>query len=402
MTTHHDEVGPALGSNPLALAPHPDDAPIGVDDPFLTALAAIEARRRWAIDGAAAIEPGPPLPEAAEAGHATNRAPRERDGRTRAERAWHAQGDAGHEPSPTHRARVRPISPLHEIEVPEPRDIFDRFTSDEVRRRIAALGPLVDASVGYDRHGLSLDALRRAAPVFELLYRHYFRVESLGHEHVPAEGPVVLVSNHAGLLPFDGAMIVTDLLLRPDPPRLARSVVDRFVGALPWVNVFMARMGQVIGRRTTVRDLLADEQPVLVFPEGTRGVLKPITERHRLQPFHPGFVREALRAGAPVIPIAVVGSDDQSPILADLKPLARLLGLPGFPITPTFPLLGPLGLLPYPVRYRIVYGEPIDLGDAHRGGGAEDPQRLARLANRVQRRIQHLVNQHEGDGRAPR
>jgi hypothetical protein len=94
--------------------------------------------------------------------------------------------------------------------------------------------------------------------------------------------------------------------------------------------------------------------------------------------------------------MAVIGSDDQSPILADWKALGRLLGMPGFPITPTFPWLGPMGLLPYPVRYRIVYGEPIDLGDAHRGGATDDPRRLERLADRVRRRIQGLVNQHEG------
>ena len=139
---------------------------------------------------------------------------------------------------------------------------------------------------------------------------------------------------------------------------------------------------------------LAQRRWIIMFPEGTR------TRVGSQGRYKRGGARLAVRTGAPVVPIAVVGSDDQSPILADLKPLARLLGLPGFPITPTFPLLGPLGLLPYPVRYRIVYGEPIDLGDAHRGGRAEDPKRLARLADRVQRRIQGLVNEHEGDGRA--
>ena len=377
-------VPPALGNNPLALGPDGRPPTADADDPFLTALSAIEAQRRRADeDSLSAPDPLPSRPdlldranwpEAAESGPETD-APRQ----------------AGN-----HRPDIRPISPLREIPLPEPRDIFDRLTSDEMRRRLIALAPLVDASVGYDAHGLSLEALRRAAPVFERLYHHYFRVDSVGHEHVPADGPVILASNHAGLLPFDGAMIVTDLLLRPEAPRLARSVIDRFVGDLPWVNVFMARMGQVIGQRTTVRDLLACGQPVLIFPEGTKGVLKTIQQRHRLQPFHPGFIREALRAGAPVVPMAVLGSDDQSPILTDLKPLARLLGLPGFPITPTFPWLGPLGLMPYPVRYRIVYGEPIELGDPPRGVKADNPRHLARLADRVRRRIQGLVNQHAG------
>lgn len=356
--------GPALGSNPF------DRLPNEAEDPFLTALSAIEAKRRTTDELAWASPSAAELPEAAEAGRAA-KAP--------AERA----------------RRVRPISPLSEIPVPEPTDAFGHLTTNELRQRLQAIAPLVDASTGYDQHGLSIEALRRAAPIFETLYRHYFRVESEGHAHIPADGPVVLVSNHAGLLPFDGTMIVSDLLLRLDPPRLARSVVDRFVGGLPWVNVFMARMGQVIGTRGAVRDLLADGQPVLIFPEGTDGVLKPITQRHRVQPFHPGFVREALRADAPVVPMAVIGSDDQSPILADWKPLGRLLGLPGFPITPTFPWLGPAGLVPYPVKYRIVYGEPIDLGDARRGGHEDDPRRLERLADRVRRRIQGLINRHE-------
>lgn len=357
--------GPALGSNPF------NRLPSEIDDPFLTALSAIEARRRIADDYGHSTPADAQVPESAEAGSAAA--------------------------VPAARARlrrIRPISPLAEIPVPEPRDVYDRLTSDSLRQRLQAIASLVDPAVGYDRHGLSIEALRRAAPVFETLYRHYFRVESQGHAHVPATGPALLVCNHAGLLPFDGAMVVTDLLLRLDPPRLARAVVDRFVGALPWAGVFMARMGQVIGTRSAVRDLLADGQPVLVFPEGSDGVMKPITERQRLQAFHPGFVREALRANVPVVPMAVIGSDDQSPILANWKSLGRLFGMPGFPITPTFPWLGPAGLLPYPVRYRIVYGEPIDLGDGLRGGARDDPRRLERLADRVRRRIQGLVNQH--------
>ncbi len=357
---------PALGSNPFD---RPADE---AEDPFLTALSAIEARRRAADELAWPTHDEAEVPEAAEAG-----------GAARADEAARLRT-----------RRIRPISPLSELPIPEPRDVYDRLTSNEVRRRLQAVAPLVDGSTRYDRHGLSLDALRKAAPVVEALYRHYFRVESVGHAHVPSEGPVVLVSNHAGLLPFDGAMIVMDLMMRLGPPRLARAVVDRFVGGLPWLNVFMARMGQVIGTRAAVRDLLGEGQPVLIFPEGTDGVMKPITQRHRVQPFHPGFVREALRANAPVVPMAVIGSDDQSPILADWKALGRLFGMPGFPITPTFPWLGPAGLLPYPVRYRIVYGEPIDLGDAHRGGRPDDPRRLERLADRVRRRIQGLVNQH--------
>ncbi len=362
-----DRSGPALGSNPF------ETDGSTTEDPFLTALSAIEARRRaetelgWPGDASAEI------PEAAESGR----------GQTLRNRAARPR-------------RVRPIAPLAEIPIPEPEDAFDRWTSDDVRRRLRAIAALADPATGFDQHGLSLDAVRRAAPICEALYQNWFRVESTGHAHVPRDGAVVLVSNHAGLLPFDGAMIVTDLLMRLDPPRLARAVVDRFVGSMPWINVFMARMGQVIGTRSAVRDLLADSQPVLVFPEGSAGVMKPITQRYRLQTFHSGFAREALRAGAPIVPMAVIGSDDQSPILANLKPLGRLLGLPGFPITPTFPWLGPLGLLPYPVRYRIVYGEPVEPE-----GTCDDAGDVKRLADRVRRRVQGLINAHATTGTPP-
>ena len=164
-------------------------------------------------------------------------------------------------------------------------------------------------------------------------------------------------------------MTLVDVLLHTDPPRLARAIVDRWAGELPFVNVFYARVGQVIGTRENFADLLDDDQLVLVFPEGIEGIRKTVTHRYRLQSFRVGFVEQALRAGAPIVPMAVIGSDDQTPILYDLKPLARALGLPVAPITPTFPWLGPLGLLPYPVRYKIVYGEPLALPRALRARG---------------------------------
>ncbi len=138
--------------------------------------------------------------------------------------------------------------------------------------------------------------LRRAFPFFYALYRLYFRVQSRGHENLPEQGPAILASNHGGLLPFDGAMLIVDLLLHTDPPRLARSVVDRWAGNLPWVSIFYARVGQVIGTRENVADLLADGQLVLVFPEGVAGIRKNVTQRYRLQPLPRG-----LRRGGPAL-----------------------------------------------------------------------------------------------------
>ncbi|HBZ70068.1 MAG TPA: glycerol acyltransferase [Deltaproteobacteria bacterium] len=269
-----------------------------------------------------------------------------------------------------------------------------RLLPESERRRLAALDHLVDGEAPYDRFGFSPGALRAAFPLFFALYRFYFRVKSEGHENIPAEGPAILAANHGGLLPFDGAMGIVDILLHTDPPRLARAIVDRWAGRLPWVNVFYARVGQVIGTRENFSDLLEDGQLVFVFPEGVEGIRKLVTQRYRLQRFHVGFVEQSLRAGAPIIPMAVLGSDDQAPILFDLKPVARRLGLPVLPITPTFPWFGPLGLLPYPVRYRIVYGEPLRFHERFGPEGAEDPRLIRYLANQVRRSVQSLVDRH--------
>ncbi len=305
-------------------------------------------------------------------------------------------------PRPAMRGPDRPAIPLKrkrapgptlgEVELPRARGLLDRLMGTEERRRLAALAHLVDGETAYDRFGFSPEAIRSAFPWFHALYRWYFRVHSEGHAHVPVDGPAVLVANHAGLLPFDAAMAVTDVVLNTDPPRLPRAIVDRWAGTLPWVNVFYARVGQVIGTRENFSDLLDDGQLVLVFPEGMEGVRKPITQRYRLQSFRVGFIEQALRARAPIVPMAIVGSDDQAPILYDLKPLARVLGLPFLPVTPTFPWLGPLGLLPYPVRYRIVYGEPLRFHERFGPEGADDARLVRYLANQVRRAVQLLLD----------
>jgi len=299
------------------------------------------------------------------------------------------------EPEPTPSQRVWATTPrLAEVELTERPGLVERLVSENERRRLAALGHLVDGEAPYDRFGFSPSVLRTAFPFFLALYRFYFRVQSEGHENIPLEGPAILAANHGGLLPFDGAMGVLDVLLHTDPPRLARAIVDRWAGQLPWVNVFYARVGQVVGTRENFSDLLEDGQLVFVFPEGVEGIRKLVTQRYRLQRFHVGFIEQALRAGAPIIPMAVLGSDDQAPILFDMKPLARRLGLPVAPITPTFPWFGPLGLLPYPVRYRIVYGEPLRFYERFGPEGAEDPRLVRYLANQVRRTVQLLVDRH--------
>jgi 1-acyl-sn-glycerol-3-phosphate acyltransferase len=302
-------------------------------------------------------------------------------------------------PAPRPQPLRRPAPPrttpaLSEIELTDEGSFWERLVPERARRALASIAHLVEGEGPYDRFGFSPDVTRRALPWFHALYKLYFRVESHGHEHLPERGRAVLAANHAGLLPFDGAMSVLDVLLHTDPPRLARAIVDRWAGELPFVNVFYARVGQVIGTRENFADLLEDDQLVLVFPEGMEGVRKTVTHRYRLQSFHVGFVEQALRAHAPIVPMAVIGSDDQTPILYDLKPIARALGLPVAPITPTFPWLGPLGLLPYPVRYKIVYGEPLLFHKRFGPEGADDARLVQYLARQVRSEVQRLIDRN--------
>jgi len=283
---------------------------------------------------------------------------------------------------------------LAEIELPPPKGWIDRLLDPEQRRIMAAFAHLVEGESLYDRFGYSPEVMKSTFLIFHTLYRLYFRVRSEGHERIPVEGPAVLAGNHGGLLPFDAAMTIIDVALHTDPPRLVRAIVDRWAGSLPWVNVFYARSGQVIGTRENFAKLLQEGQLVLVFPEGIEGIRKTIAHRYRLRDFRVGFIEHALRERAPIVPVAFIGSDDQSPILFDIKPLARKLGLPVAPITPTFPWLGPLGLLPYPVSYRIVYGEPLHYHERFGPEGADDTRLVRYLANQVRRAVQLLIDRN--------
>ncbi|MGZ6132455.1 MAG: lysophospholipid acyltransferase family protein, partial [Myxococcaceae bacterium] len=206
---------------------------------------------------------------------------------------------------------------------------------------------------GVDPYGFDVDYLTSAIAPLLWLYRRYFRVETHGIDNVPAEGRVLLVANHSGQLPFDAAMIDIALLVDRDPPRATRALVDTWVPTLPFVSTFMARCGQIVGTPENCRRLLAADECLLVFPEGTRGLGKPFSERYRLQSFGHGFMRMALESDAPIVPVGVVGAEEQAPQVLDVKPLAKLLGFPYLPITPTlFPL-------PLPVRYYLHFGEPM-------------------------------------------
>jgi 1-acyl-sn-glycerol-3-phosphate acyltransferase len=192
-----------------------------------------------------------------------------------------------------------------------------------------------------------------------LLYRHYLRVEARGIERVP-DGPVLLIANHAGnTFAWDGAMLATALLMEGEPPRIVRGMAEYFLPTIPFFNVFMQRCGSVVGTPENCVQLLEQGEAIMAFPEGERGFVKTYDKAYQLQRFGLGFLRLALETGTPIVPVGIVGSEEQSPGIANLRWLGRLFGSPSFPVTATFPFLGLAGFLPLPVKFHLHFGEPL-------------------------------------------
>jgi 1-acyl-sn-glycerol-3-phosphate acyltransferase len=234
---------------------------------------------------------------------------------------------------------------------------------------------------GVDPYGLDVDFTVAAIAPLLWLYKRYFRVQLYGAENVPGEGRVLVVSNHSGQLPFDAAMIEVGLLLDKDPPRVTRALIERWVPTLPFVSTFMARCGQIVGTPENCRRLLAADEALLVFPEGVRGLNKLFKERYQLRKFGLGFMRLALESGAPIVPCGVVGAEEQAPALADLKGLAKVLGFPALPITPT------ILPIPLPARYHVWFGEPMRFT----GAPDDDDAELERKVGQVQAAVRALL-----------
>lgn len=234
---------------------------------------------------------------------------------------------------------------------------------------------------GLDPFGFSLDYSLAALAPFLWMYKSYFRVDAQGLENVPA-GRVLIVANHSGQLPFDAAMIGLAVLTEATPPRPVRSMVEKWMPTLPFVSIFMSRMGQVVGTPENCRRLLDAGEAILVFPEGTRGINKLWRDRYRLTDFGLGFMRLALETDTPIVPVAVVGGEEQAPALFDLKPVARLLKFPAFPITPT------VLPIPLPSRYHIRFGEPLRFS----GSANDEDAELERKVKEVKATIQAMIN----------
>lgn len=235
--------------------------------------------------------------------------------------------------------------------------------------------------------GFDPQFLERTAPVLEFLWTKYFRVRLMGMENVPASGAALLVANHSGGLPYDGAMLMHATHAHHPAARPLRPLVATFAFQSSWMRPVVARVGGVRASMDNALALCQAGQLLGVFPEGLRGVGKLYRERYRLTHFgRGGFVRLARAANVPIIPVAIVGAEETHPVLAKLTRLARPLGVPYIPITPTFPWLGPLGLLPVPTKWSIKIGEAMVLPP---GDGSK--QENLEMAETVRSRLDHMI-----------
>lgn len=243
-----------------------------------------------------------------------------------------------------------------------------------------------------DEFGRDVGAIDTVRPVFDFLYDTYWRVEARGVAHVPEAGRALIVANHSGSLPYDAAMIHMAMYRNHPTHRMARFLLDDLVNYLPFVGTFINRMGGIRACRENAERLLAQEELVITFPEGVKGLGKLYRDRYQLARFGRGGVAQvALAANAPIIPCAVIGAEEIHPILWKARPLATLLGLPYIPFTPTFPWLGPLGLLPLPSRWVILFGQPIHITPPT--DAANDRLHLHQQTEMVRTAVQKLVQQ---------
>ncbi|MET9864466.1 lysophospholipid acyltransferase family protein [Streptomyces smyrnaeus] len=254
-----------------------------------------------------------------------------------------------------------------------------------LRRRLTGEYEVDD--FGYDQELTDQVLMTLLRPVFE----KYFRVEVRGVENIPADGGALVVANHSGTLPLDGLMLQVAVHDHHPADRRLRLLGADLVFVLPVVNELARKAGHTLACAEDAQTLLERGEVVGVMPEGFKGLGKPFADRYKLQRFgRGGFVSTALRAGAPIVPCSIVGAEEIYPMVGNSRTLARLLGFPYFPITPTFPWLGPLGAVPLPTKWTIQFGEPVHTDD-YPPEAAEDPMLMFNLTDQVRETIQHTL-----------
>jgi 1-acyl-sn-glycerol-3-phosphate acyltransferase len=263
--------------------------------------------------------------------------------------------------------------------------LSSRVTGEDLDDQLSRTLPVRTLNeIGIDPFGIDIDTTRLSIALLVHLHRYWFRTEVHGLENVPT-GRTLIVGNHSGQIPIDGIVIALAMALDSEHPRFPRAMLERFVSTLPFLSVWFPRVGQVLGTPENARHLLEKEDALIVFPEGVKGISKSYSERYKLAPFGPGFMRLALETQSPIVPVAVIGAEEQYPSLADLKTVARLFGLPAMPIIPQL-FLGMW--FPLPTKYRLYFGEPLYF----KGDPDDDDAAIEEKVWVVQATIQSMVN----------
>ncbi len=273
------------------------------------------------------------------------------------------------------------------------------LSTDFYMRKWGRLG-MRNRSEEVDDFGFDPVYEKKVQPIFDFLYEKYFRVDLEGIENVPSEGRCLLVANHSGTLPYDGVMIKVAVKREHPAKRDVRWLAEDFIFHFPFLGSFSNRVGAVRACQENAERLLRKDALVAVFPEGVKGIGKLFKERYKLQRFgRGGFIKLCLRTGSPIVPVAVIGAEEANPMIGRIEYLSKAVGVPYIPVTPTFPLLGPLGLLPAPTKWKIVFGEKIDF-DGYGAEAAEDEILVGRLAERVRATIQGMLDRGVGERRS--
>lgn len=280
--------------------------------------------------------------------------------------------------------RLRLVPPL----LADEEDVWDR----RVAGTLAFLRRRLTGDYEVDEFGFDPELTDQVFhPLLRPLFRRYFRGEVTGIENVPRSGPALLVANHSGTIPVDAALLSVAVHDEHPDHRYLRLLGADLVFRIPGLSELARKSGGTLACNPDAERLLEAGELVGVFPEGFKGVGKHYVDRYRLQRFgRGGFVSAALRTGTPIIPVSIVGAEEIYPLLGNIKPLARLLGAPYFPVTPTFPWFGPLGLLPLPSKWLIELGEPIDT--LPYADQADDPAVVFNLADEVRETIQQTLH----------
>jgi 1-acyl-sn-glycerol-3-phosphate acyltransferase len=271
-------------------------------------------------------------------------------------------------------------------------DFTTRLLGKDFEDRLQRV-PMALSTSGVDAFGMDPAWAKYAIGIAAFFHRFYFRTEVFAIDRVP-RGRALLVANHSGQVPMDGLLIGAAMFLDADPPRIVRSMVEKWSQTLPFVAPFFARVGQVVGVPENARRLLEIGECVLVFPEGVRGINKPFTKRYQMTDFGLGFMRLALETHTPIVPVSVVGGEEQYISIGNAERLGKMLGMPSFPVIPQ--MLIPGGQLPFPTKYRITFGEPM-----HFEGDADDDDAvIEEKVARVHGTIQSMLNRGIKERRA--